>query len=251
LSQTYGPIDKLLDELLELDPASARYAAVRERLLADAYGRDLLVAHDGLRALGEAAPASDLVQNVSARLPTAGPAAYSRLAAAVLEAWESPQFREELRSDPAKALAASGASLPEGTEYRIVPADKAALPSGALVYVPLPDAADPPMSRTSARQQLARTEFAWLFGAPWETGRGKSDRERRAPTLRWPAITGLARWAVATAAAFAVLVFFLVTSRLGSEAVPGAAIGEGATVVVIAAGIATAVVWWLFARRRS
>jgi hypothetical protein len=207
--------------------------------------------------------AGEHVARIMAQLPEGSLELYGRVAELVLDAWEQPQLRDELLEDPAGALERAGIKLPDGTSVVVVPPDQAVLPAPGRVTIPLPEG-DGPTRRAEARRILERTDFAWLWGEPGATappprprtattsGAGTTDFLR--DLTRWlPGGPVLPQLWVPMGAAMGVVIVAIVL-RLGDlpgGGIAGTAGGDGAgrLAIVVAAGIAGAIVAWWLSRR--
>jgi hypothetical protein len=243
-------LDHLLDVLLDAPESDARARAASAELAESDEGSSLLALSQALAHVKDTGLRLDVAATVMSRVPVWSPALAGRIGASIVEAWESPEFREELRATPRAALASRGAVLPDEVEIRVGDLAGAKLPDRSGLWIPLPPPGSPPVSRRRARAQIAATELGWLWGPPWvreeperASARSGGSYSGAAPRLTW-------RVAMAAAASFAVIA--LLVSRSGGPAgVAGAATPfGGVSSIAIAATVTLLVVWWLTQRRK-
>jgi hypothetical protein len=144
-------------------------AEIEARFDESLQGERLLAAYRWLNAPVEAVEDSDLALRVMRRLPDfGGPETFVKLADLVLAAWARPELRAQLYRDARQGLAEAGIRLPEDTQIEIVPAESALLPRGKRIFLPLPPEDGPAIPEHRARRALAQSEFAWIWGPPWQ-----------------------------------------------------------------------------------
>lgn len=102
------------------------------------------------------------VGRILSRLPGLPLGELDLVVRAIVRAWQEPDFRETLRSDPRRTLEEEGVTLPPDLRVIVVPPDEAALPTRQLLALPLPDPGEAPQSEAVLRARLASTAAAVL-----------------------------------------------------------------------------------------
>lgn len=159
------------ETLLDDGPSEAERSEAETQLEASLQGRRLLTAYRWLSGPVAVDEAAAQAQRVMQQLPEFGqPETYLQLANLVLAAWARPELRAQLYRDARQGLAEAGFRLPESAQIEIVPAEAARLPRGNRIFLPLPPEDGPAIPEHSARRALQQTEFAWIWGPPWQQG---------------------------------------------------------------------------------